>query len=323
MTDSFASATGIMVRAPDGALVPGIPTLPHYSSSALSWQGFLLERHSMPPTSVSTATSPNHILGIPLTLTPPQSITWRIEGKTLRGNAVPNRVYMRAAEEDYACTSTAPGDGLFLSVAPSAIAWACDLLKIKGSHMLHSRFAGQEEQPDLGTAGLIRKLDQCARGETPNGSLYEETLLLELSLKLVMLYRADGHSLAPPSRMGALPRRKRDAVQDFIFHNLSEPITLDDIAKTVHLSTYHLCRQFRKTMSMSLWQYVSKCRVAYAHRLIQRHPDMPLIGVAAASGFESYSAFFNAFRQVHRASPSAMRNKREPEISSAKTIDWR
>jgi AraC-like DNA-binding protein len=93
-------------------------------------------------------------------------------------------------------------------------------------------------------------------------------------------------------------------VQDYVWNNLARPIGIQDIARAVNLSAYHLCHQFRATLAVSLWQYVRTCRVVYARRLIARHPDMSLTDIADASGFESYTAFYHAFRKTHGVKPS-------------------
>jgi len=249
-----------------------------------------------------TTVSPTHILSIPVAPMPPFSITWCVEGKTLSGHAVPGRAYLRAAEESFSCTSLAPWDGLFVSVDPKNIAWACDMLKVEGSRMLRSHLVGERDDQKL--TELVFTLDECVQGKCINGSLYEEISLLAMSLQLVILYRADGRSLALSARASALTPKKLASVQDYIWSHLSQSMMLEDIAHHVHMSPFHLCRQFRKATSISLWQYVRYCRAAYARQLIARHPDMLLAEIANASGFESYSAFFNAFQKVHGISPS-------------------
>ena len=302
-----AQPTRILVYGPDGMLAPCLHSQPAYSSAALAWHGFALERHRLPPGSTPLAAAPSHILILPLTHTPSNSVTWRAGNQILLGHMDPQRVYLRAAEEDFACAWSAPFETLLLAIDPPSLAWAHDLLEVTGQQTLTTRLASDNTAADPGLRHVILQLDHCARGENPHGSLYEESLLLALGLKLVMRYRADGRGHHPPPRSGALSARKLDAVQDYVWANLARPLTLDRIAQAAHLSTYHLCRQFRATLPLSLWQYVLACRAAYARRLIARHPDMPLASVASASGFESYSAFYNACQKTCGVSPLAIR----------------
>ena len=297
---------GIVAFSASGEPVAPFPSQLIYSSASLAWQGVALEKRHVSPYSAPMMAAPAHLLCITLVPTQPLSTTWRIGGRTVRGQVDPGRAFLYAAGEDFACATTASGPGLLLSIDAPSIAWACDLLKVKGAQMLRSHLplAGWDEQ-NHGLAELMLRLDECVQGLNGNGSLYEETLLLALTLKLVMLYRADGRGDAGQlPRAGALPPRKLEAVRDYVWANLSRPMTLEDIARAAHLSAHHLCRQFRNALPVSLWQYVLRCRAEFARRLIARHPDMPLSGVASASGFESYSAFFNAFRKVHGAPPS-------------------
>lgn len=134
-------------------------------------------------------------------------------------------------------------------------------------------------------------------------------MLLAISLRVALLYgggKQDAPALAVQQR-SLLSRHTLARLDDFILSHLSLPLTIDAIAAAVHISPFHLCRMFRKTRQVSLWQYVLMCRVEYARRLIRRHSDMPLSDVAAASGFDSYTQFFAAFRKFSRASPSDFR----------------
>ena len=299
------AGTGITMYGPGGKLIPAIPSRPTYSSAHLGWRGFTLERHLVKPASIGLAPAPCHILGLALAPQPPMSTTWRIGKRIGRGHGIPGRAYLRAAGEDYACTTTADSSALLLAIEPQNIAWACDLLKVKGEQTLRSYLALDDgNAPNQQLAQIALRLDECVQGHSHNGSLYEETLLLALSLKLVMLYRADGRSHILPPRTGALLPGKLADVQEYIWANIGQSLSLDDIAQAVSMSTYHLCHQFRATLPVSLWQYVRACRAAYARRLMARHPGIPLSGVASASGFESYSAFYNAFHKTHGVTPS-------------------
>ncbi|MCL1960543.1 MAG: AraC family transcriptional regulator [Desulfovibrionaceae bacterium] len=304
-----AQFTELAVYGPDGTLAPAVASQPVYSSSTLAWRGFVLERHRLPPGSVPLAASPAHILCLTFNRMPPSSISWHVQGRHVRGQMAPERIYLRAAEEEFSCVWTVPLDILFLSVEPRSIAWACDMLGVKGPQTLRSHLDCQKLLADdeQSLRQIILKLNACANGENPGGSLYEETLLLACSLQLVMLYRADGRSVASPARASALPAAKLTAVREYIWENLTRPITLEDIAQSIGVSTHRLSVQFRKTFSITLWQYVLRCRAAYARRLIGRHQGMSLADVANDSGFESYTSFFHAFSKFYGVSPSNLR----------------
>jgi AraC-like DNA-binding protein len=312
----------IMVSGLDGALLPGVSVRPAYSSTSVAWNGFLLERHNqLPPEALAPSIADAYILGIPLTATPPSSIVWHIDGQRVCGHMTPEHVYLRDTGEEFACAWTAPLDIIFLSIEPQSIAWACDMLRVKGAHMLRTHLAnaqprGKDRQSpgmDQRLRELILALDAHVRGAGENGSLYEETLLLACGLEMVHLYRADGYAYQPPARADALPARKLRTALEFISEHLTQPLlTLQAIANSVHLSAYHLSRQFRKSLSVPVWQYVQHCRIAYACRLMARHPDMPLAIVAEASGFNSYTSFFSAFRKIRGAAPLRTRNRLKP-----------
>jgi AraC family transcriptional regulator len=305
VSPASAARTRLAMHGPRGEILPALDRRPIYGSFHLPWDGIVLERYRLQPGAVPPATAPAHILAIPMSRMPHNSVTWRIENKTVRGRMEPGQAHLRAASESFACAWSAPVDILFLSVTDPAIAWACDLLKVKGEQTLRSYLAlDDNDLPNHELAQIALRLDECVQGHNHNGSLYEESLLLALSLKLVMLYRADGRSHILPPRSGALPPGKLAAVQEYIWSHISQSLSLDGIAQAVSMSTYHLSHQFRAAMSIPLWRYVRACRATYARRLMARHPGIPLSGIASASGFESYSAFYNAFHKTHGVTPS-------------------
>ncbi len=289
-----------------GGTVPAIPTTPRYGSAASHWDGFVLERHLLPAGALDTTVMPVHCLAIPLGRDP-VAIRWHVNGWRLDGAMAPNQVYFRAAGDALSSAWSAPLDAIYFSVRPDAVVLAHEQTHERSAPDLRSNFAGGA---DSGLVQLVLALDAHVQGGSVGGSLFEQSLLLAISLRVALLYGAgkqDANALAAPPQRGLLSRHTLARLDDFILAHLSQPLTIDAIAGAVHISAFHLCRMFRKTRQVSLWQYVLMCRIEYARKLIRRHPDMPLADIAAASGFDSYTQFFAAFRKFSRASPSDFR----------------
>lgn len=286
--------------------VPAIPTSPRYGSAASHWDGHVLERHLLPAGALDTTVMPVHCLAIPLGRHP-VAIRWQLDGRRLDGMMAPNRVYFRAAGDALSSVWSDSLDAIYFSLRPDAIVLAHEQTHERQAPELRSDFSGGA---DGGLVNLVQALDTHVREGGPGGSLFEQSLLLAISLRVALLYSAGKQgtaalAIAPPR--GILSRHILARLDDFILAHLSEPLTIDSIAAAVHISAFHLCRMFRKTRGVSLWQYVLIYRIEYARKLIRRHPDMALVDVATASGFDSYTQFFAAFRKFSRASPSDFR----------------
>lgn len=275
----------------DGAEVSAISTNPNYSSASFQWNGFVLERHLLPPGMLDTTVMPHHCLAIPRTKveTP---IQWTLNGQKIAGSMVAGQVYFRAANVELASSWDTPLDAIFLSINPEVLVLNFQEV-FKGSPILQSNFSGAN---DFGLSNLVQELDQHIQNRHLGGSLYEQSALLACGLRLASLYSYGG----PPTERamtGTLPRHILAKLDDFILSHLNEPLSLESIAASANLSVYHLCRKFRKTRGVSLWQYVLMCRIAYARRLMSSNPDMPIFDISISCGFDSYTQFYEAFRK--------------------------
>ncbi|MEH0885219.1 AraC family transcriptional regulator [Enterobacter sp. UNJFSC 003] len=104
---------------------------------------------------------------------------------------------------------------------------------------------------------------------------------------------------------GLSPHVLRNVVE-FIEENLSQPLTLAELADRAALSEYHFARMFRQSMGYAPHQYVMLRRMEKAKTLVQ-HTTTPLTDIALACGFNSASHFSNRFRSVMGMTPSQLR----------------
>ena len=88
----------------------------------------------------------------------------------------------------------------------------------------------------------------------------------------------------------------------FLDANLTEDLSIDDIASRFFISKYHMMRRFRDETGTSIHTYLSDKRLLMARDLIQA-------GVSATdacfqSGFRSYSAFSRAYVKLFGITPT-------------------
>ncbi|MFB5746073.1 helix-turn-helix domain-containing protein [Cedecea sp. P7760] len=109
----------------------------------------------------------------------------------------------------------------------------------------------------------------------------------------------------PTVRGGLAPAVLRN-VQAYIEQNLSEALTLSELARLADLSEYHFARMFKQSTGQAPHQYVMQRRMAKAETLV-RQGRLPLTDIAMACGFSSPSHFSNRFKSVFGATPSQLR----------------
>ena len=87
----------------------------------------------------------------------------------------------------------------------------------------------------------------------------------------------------------------------YIGDNLSNAISLEEIAGTLFVSKYHLSHAFSREVGVSIYRYIMLRRLMLARQLL-------LEGEAAGQvcrecGFADYTSFYRAFKSEYGVSP--------------------
>lgn len=97
-----------------------------------------------------------------------------------------------------------------------------------------------------------------------------------------------------------------EATKDLITRRFTEPLALNELARDVHASPYHLARVFRDRTGFTLFRYLMQLRLRTAvDRLAE--PGHDLARLAVELGFSSHSHFTDRFRETFGITPSALR----------------
>ena len=124
-----------------------------------------------------------------------------------------------------------------------------------------------------------------------------------------------------------LPLRARLGVQnnkvlqiiELMESNLSEPLSLIDIADSVDLSRRQIERLFSQEMGRSPARYYLEIRLDRARHLLVQS-SMPIVEVAVACGFVSASHFSKCYREVYNRSPQQERAERKLVSNTPRTL---
>jgi AraC-like DNA-binding protein len=120
-----------------------------------------------------------------------------------------------------------------------------------------------------------------------------------------------------------LPRKRRrdgtdadhtervEAVKIHLASRLGERISLEEVARMVHTSPFHLARIFQQRTTVPIHRYLMRLRLrASLERLAAGAVD--LTALALELGFSSHSHFTDSFRKEFGCTPSAIRCDRTP-----------
>ena len=95
---------------------------------------------------------------------------------------------------------------------------------------------------------------------------------------------------------------------DYIEENLTENLTIADIAKQANVSMYHFQRIFTILTDMSVGEYIRRRRLTLAAQELTRDA-CKVIDLAYKYGYETPEAFTKAFRKQHGVTPSEARKQ--------------
>ncbi|MEO1081250.1 MAG: helix-turn-helix domain-containing protein [Pseudomonadota bacterium] len=90
---------------------------------------------------------------------------------------------------------------------------------------------------------------------------------------------------------------------------LKNDLTLTDLAEAAGLSTHQVSQVINSQMDQNFFSFVNNYRIQYAKSLLT-NPDtrgMPIVELAFEVGFQSKSAFYEAFKRVTEMTPTQFR----------------
>ena len=105
-----------------------------------------------------------------------------------------------------------------------------------------------------------------------------------------------------PTKNSELIRR---AIQ-YIAQNFASPISLEDVAKYVHLNPAYFSTLFKQSTGSSFKEYLNMVRIEESKRLLT-NTDYSIINIAVSTGFEDQSYFAKVFKRYTGLTPKQYR----------------
>ncbi len=154
--------------------------------------------------------------------------------------------------------------------------------------------------PPLASLIIVGELAQAAVEKKSDLSLDEIGMMLAARFAAA----ASGES----NRQDLSARERRRAVEAalWISEHAPEPIDLAAIARLSGLSPFHFLRSFAKTIGVTPHQYLVRCRLQQAARLLAER-ERAITDIALDCGFNDLSNFIRTFRRAAGMSPRAFR----------------
>ena len=138
-------------------------------------------------------------------------------------------------------------------------------------------------------------------------------------LEIVAILIEHFESLEPPGQKKSLTPRINKIVA-WVEEHYAEPISLQQLAATLHVSTSHLSRQFVAEMGLNFRTYLSNTRFSHAVKDIALTPR-PIGQIVRDNGFCSVRRFSVLFHERYGIRPSLWRRRVKAGTAGAETAE--
>ena len=231
--------------------------------------------------------------------------TCRRSGYTHRGTIVHGDVEIIPAGTPSVWEIKEKDTYVALSVSPEIINTVAEQLDLDPRRIeIKNRFQVRDAQ--LESIGWALKAEM--ESGYPSGQLYLDSLSVSVAARLVHC-----HSSVSPVSVNAgksirrMSGRRLREVLIYIEDNLSQNLSLADIAAVAGLSVSHFKSLFRESMSLPVHQYLIRRRVECAKTLLAE-AKMSISQIAVETGFAHQSHLARHMRRVLGVSPKAVRD---------------
>lgn len=167
--------------------------------------------------------------------------------------------------------------------------------------MIRRTFCRRDERLRAVADLLWEEMQTTARLEGLAPDIYARTLA-----GFLLSHYLDDDAQNDGRERGGLSGRALRLVREEIEATLDQEISLARLADVASLSSFHFCREFKRSLGMSPFRYVLEARCARAMELLEAN-ELKVIEIALNCGFSSPQSFARAFRRVLGVSPSRYR----------------
>jgi AraC-like DNA-binding protein len=137
-----------------------------------------------------------------------------------------------------------------------------------------------------------------------------EARLLRLSLGLPPHEPGLRKARVRPASLSEGRLSKAEQMARYIAKHYTDPLSVEEIGRSVGLHPGYSMTLFQKTFGMTLIEYITQHRLSHAQRLLATTNEKVLT-IAFESGFGSLSRFNDAFRRAYRCTPRQHRKNHQ------------
>lgn len=272
----------------------GLPLIIESSSGDLAWQGVLLEKGWSPHFFPRDVVTPYFYFALAIE----RELHWDVQHpeKIEKVSMVPGDIWFNPPWHPFTHHIEEPCFFIILAIDEDRF------FELGGIRKNEREFLNNYNLRD----DYLKKIMEMFSLETANGGRNGRPFVEQL-LSLFCRYFLDHYSSdargVPAPRIGP---EEIERVQEYVMQNLSELISMDDLAAELNMSKFHFLREFKKATEKTPYQYVIETRLDRATRLLG-NPGLSLSDIAYQLGFSDQSHFTRHFKRQYGQSPGRFR----------------
>jgi len=232
---------------------------------------------------------------------PSIQVSCRRAGYSHRGLAVHGDIEIIPADTPSIWEISEKDTFLAMSLSPELLDMVAEQLDFDPQRIeIRNRFQVRDEQLENIAWALKAEMESGY----PCGRLYLDSLAVAAATRLLLCHSSV--SREPRRLNGRLSERRLRQVLSYIEDNLSQDLSLRDIAGVAGLSVSHFKSIFRESVGLPVHQYLIRRRVERAKTLLAED-KLPISQIAFETGFAHQSHLARHMRRVLGVSPKALR----------------
>ena len=99
-------------------------------------------------------------------------------------------------------------------------------------------------------------------------------------------------------------------IHEYLMKNYHEEINLDEIADIVYMAPASVCRFFKASTGLTIFEYLNKIKIDYSCQLLL-NTDLNIVNISYDCGFNNLSHFNKQFKKFNGKTPTQFRGLRD------------
>jgi len=103
-------------------------------------------------------------------------------------------------------------------------------------------------------------------------------------------------------------------IHEFLMKNYQDRIDLQEVADVAHMAPASVCRFFKQSTGLTIFEYLNKIKIEYSCQLLL-NTDLNILDISCDCGFNNLSHFNKQFRKFIGTTPTQFRQVRNSKES--------